>query len=462
MEKAREKTGNSNLQASDLHQDPDVLDTWFSSWLWPFQVFRSLTEPGNKEAEYYYPTNDLVTGPDILFFWVARMIIAGYEWENEKPFNNVYLTGLIRDAEGKKMSKSLGNSPDPLNLIDIYGADGMRYGILASSPAGNDLIFDTPLDLENEELQSKLCEQGSKFGNKIWQAYRLVKSWELDDSEPTEVQNIGLEWMPARLKESQAEIADHFSKFRISNALMTNYKLIWDDFCSVFLEMMKPRGEAKMPNSVFELVLNLFEDVLRSLHPFMPFISEEIWQGLRPRQKGESICINFEQSVRAEEYPKQMGGNILEEMELLNETVTALRKLRTEKGLKNATPIDIKVKSEDAEVFLRYEAMLHRFLNTSSVEAVSDSVKGAAAARVRTHEFFIPLEISDEEIKAEIAQIEKDIEYTEGFLMKVNKKLSNERFVSNAPEKVVALEKKKQADAETKLKMLRESLANLQ
>ena len=462
LEKARAKTGNANLQASDLRRDPDVLDTWFSSWLWPFQVFSSLTNPGNPEAEYYYPTNDLVTGPDILFFWVARMIIAGYEFEDKKPFNNVYLTGLIRDAEGKKMSKSLGNSPDPLDLIKLYGADGMRYGILKSSPAGGDLIFDTPLDLTKEDLKSKLCEEGRNFANKIWNAFRLVKSWETGEGAPTEVQKIALEWMPARLAQAEAEIADHFEKFRISDALMANHRLVWDDFCAWFLEMMKPRMGEKMPAEALERVLDLFEDVLRSVHPFMPFISEEIWQELRPRKTGESICIASGSSVNASDFPKAMGGNILSEMVLLKETVTALRKLRLDKQISKKIPIDVKVKSAQAETFLRYESMLQRFLNTGTVEIVSDSIKGAAGVRVQTHELFVPLDADSVDIAGEIEKIQADIKYTEGFLVSVNKKLGNERFVQNAKPEIVEKERQKKADAETKLKMLQESLANLQ
>lgn len=462
LEKARAKTGDATLQLSDLTQDPDVLDTWFSSWLWPFQVFSSLTNPGNKEAEYYYPTNDLVTGPDILFFWVARMIIAGYEYEDKKPFNNVYLTGLIRDAEGKKMSKSLGNSPDPLHLIDIYGADGMRYGILASSPAGNDLTFDTPLDLEKEDLESKLCEQGRNFANKIWNAFRLVKSWETEESAPTDVQNIALEWINERLAAASAEIADHFSKFRISDALLVNRRMIWDDFCSWFLEMMKPPIGGKMDKATLELVFDLFEEILRSVHPFMPFISEHLWQNLRPREAGASICIQSESSLTTAKFPEVMGkANILGEIELIKETVTVLRKVRLDKKIKKATPIEVKVKSAEAETFLRYEPMLKRLVNTGSIEAVSDSVKGAAAVRVKTHELYIPLDEAEVDIAAEVAKIEKEIKYQEGFLISVNKKLGNERFVANAPEKVIANERKKQADAETKLKMLKESLANL-
>lgn len=452
---AQEKTGNTSLTESDLYRDPDVLDTWFSSWLWPFQVFRGLTEPGNEEVKYYYPTNDLVTGPDILFFWVARMIIAGYEYEGERPFNNVYLTGLIRDKKGRKMSKSLGNSPDPLELIALYGADGVRVGILLSSPAGGDLIFDTPIDMAKEDLNSKLCEQGRNFANKMWNAFRLVKGWEPSGSEQSEIESTAIRWMKSRLAAAQLEVEDHFEKFRISDALMTIYKLIWDDFCSWFLEMMKPPKGESISEPAYQQVLEFFESVVEISHPFMPYITEEIWQTLKDREAGSSIMVTQQQST------DEIENEVLENVALIQETVSALRAFRLEKGLSYKDEIEVHVKTDAKEIFESYRAVLEKFLNLSALEYTSEAVADSASIRVRTHEFFIPL-AGSVNVEEEISRIKSDIDYTKGFLASVQKKLGNEKFVANAPPAVVEKEKKKMADAETKLKNLQESLASLE
>lgn len=455
LEKARAKTG-LGLQASDLYRDPDVLDTWFSSWLWPFQVFKGITEPGNEELKYYYPTNDLVTGPDILFFWVARMVIAGYEYEQERPFNNVYLTGLIRDELGRKMSKSLGNSPDALDLMALYGADGVRVGILMSSPAGNDLKFDTPLDIEKEGLQSKLCEQGRNFCNKIWNALRLVDGWETEERPLNDIEGRALEWITARIEDAKSTLEDHFSKFRISDALLLVYKLIWDDFCSWTLEMLKPQRGENLSGEAHARIIDTFETLMRLAHPFIPFLTEEVWQTLRPRKDKESLMTTllapFDDDLRN---PK-----LLADFEYIQETITAVRSFRVEKGIKGRDTIELYINTQQKEAFEANKAVLEKFLNTSKIEFADQSPQGAGSLRVRTSEFYIPL--PDIDVAAEIAKIKEDIAYTEGFLKQVNKKLGNERFVANAPAQVVELEKKKQSDAESKLKLLHESLASMQ
>lgn len=451
LEKARAQTGNPELGMDALVQDPDVMDTWFSSWLWPFQVFKGITDPGNAEASYYYPTNDLVTGPDILFFWVARMVIAGYEYMDERPFNNVYLTGLIRDEKGRKMSKSLGNSPDPLELMAIYGADGVRVGILMSSPAGNDLKFDTPLDLEGSPLSSKLCEQGRNFNNKIWNALRLVRMWEAGDQASTEMDQLALTWMQGKINAAKEELNDHFNKFRISDGLKLVYKLIWDDFCAWFLEMIKPGFEEKISNATLEATIGIFEELMQLAHPFIPFLTEEVWQTLRERSDKESIMMT--QLKPQEAVDKQF----LADFDYIQETVTAIRSFRTEKGLKWKDEIELYINTSDRSVFESNASVLNKFLNTHKIEFVSQAPAQSGSLRVRTSEFYIPL--PDVDTDAEIAKIKEDIAYAEGFLAKVEKKLSNERFVNNAPPAVVELEQKKKADAESKLKLLQESLA---
>jgi valyl-tRNA synthetase len=442
---------------TDLKQDEDVLDTWFSSWLWPFQVFRGLTEPGNEEVKYYYPTNDLVTGPDILFFWVARMVVAGYEFLGDKPFNNVYLTGIIRDKLNRKMSKSLGNSPDPLDLIAMYGADGVRTGILLSSPAGNDLQFDTPLNLEKEPLVSKLCENGRNFCNKIWNAYRLVMNWDVSaDVPPSDLDELALNWMEKRMNAAKAEVTEHFSKFRISDALLTVYRLIWDDFCSWFLEMMKPEFGNAMSQRSHQQVVDLFEELMQLSHPFTPFITEEVYQSLRERKPGESIMT----SQLKPDSIQSHDGQYLDDFELVKESITAIRGFRNEKGLKSKDTIDLYINTPQAGIFKDNLPMFTRFLNTSNVTFADKGPAGAGSLRVRTTEFFIPLGQVD--VAAEIEKLKADIAYTEGFLASVDKKLSNEKFVQSAPAQVVEIEKKKKADAEIKLGMLKETLAGLQ
>lgn len=440
--KARELTGDDSLSADQLRQDEDVLDTWASSWLWPMEVFQGISNPGNKDYEYYYPTNDLVTAPEILFFWVARMIIAGYEYADKKPFDNVYLHGIVRDDQRRKMSKSLGNSPDPLDLIKDYGADGVRVGILLASPAGNDLLF-----------KNELVEQGRNFANKIWNAFRLVKGWEVSDQTPSDRDKLALEWMQQRIYQATVEIEDHFGKFRLSDALMTNYKLKWDDFCSWFLEMIKPDYGQPISKETLEKTLDLFEQTLQLLHPFMPFITEELWHGLRERGEGEFICV----SRYAE--PGQADEQLLKNFELIKETVTTVRAFRSEKGLSPKDPIELYISSSTPEVFQQHESLLVKLLNISKIEEASEKPDQAGSLRVGSHELYIPL--TNVDLDAEREKIEKEIEYTEGFLQKVMKKLSNEKFVNNAPEQVVALEKKKEADAEAKLEVLRKSLAEL-
>ncbi|MEM9986566.1 MAG: class I tRNA ligase family protein, partial [Bacteroidota bacterium] len=436
LSKARTLTGNPELSADHLTQDEDVLDTWASSWLWPMEVFQGISDPGNPDFEYYYPTNELVTAPEILFFWVARMIIAGYEYQGKKPFNNVYLHGIVRDEQRRKMSKSLGNSPDPLDLIRDYGADGVRVGILLSSPAGNDLLF-----------KYDLVEQGRNFANKIWNAFRLVKGWEVADQASSARDTLAIQWMQNRIQAARLEIEDHFSKFRIADALMVSYKLKWDDFCSWFLEMVKPDYGQPIAKDTLESVIQLFEQTLQILHPFMPFITEELWHGLRDRKPGEFICV----SALPEAGPVDEA--ILKETELIKESITALRAFRTEKGIPFKESMDLYLNTDQTELFSKYQALLQKFLNLGALTFTKEKPAQAGSLRVGTHEFYIPLTAVD--LDAEKEKIQKEIEYFEGFLKKVNQKLDNERFVSNAPEKVVALEKKKQSDTEAKLEVLR-------
>ncbi len=442
LERAKAKTADDSLTMADLRQDEDVLDTWASSWLWPISVFDGIMEPDNKDIQYYYPTNDLVTAPEILFFWVARMIIAGFEYKDGRPFNNVYLTGIVRDKKRRKMSKSLGNSPDPLDLIEQYGADGVRVGMLFSSPAGNDLLFD-----------EGLVEQGRNFANKIWNAFRLVKGWEVVEGDMSDLDQIAQAWMEARISTVSQEIEDHFEKFRISDALMSMYKLIWDDFCSWYLELVKPPYGQPIASETLKGVMECFNTLMKMLHPFMPFLTEEIWQSMEERKDGEFICIT---SMPA---PTGQDGPILQEMELINEVVSAVRKFRMDKQMSPKETIELFIKTGNTSLFDRYRDLLTKFLNTSSIEFVADQVDGTASIRVQAHEFYIPQGAID--VEAEREKIEKEIEYTEGFLVKVEKKLANERFVNNAPEQVVAKERKKKADAEATLVVLRESLAQL-
>ncbi|WP_373057008.1 valine--tRNA ligase [Zunongwangia sp. H14] len=443
LEKAKEKTGNQNLQISSLRQDKDALDTWFSSWLWPMSVFNGILEPENKEIQYYYPTNDLVTAPEILFFWVARMIMAGYEYRGERPFKNVYLTGIVRDKQRRKMSKSLGNSPDPLGLIEQYGADGVRVGMLLSSPAGNDLMFD-----------EDLCKQGSAFTNKIWNAFRLVKGWEVsEEKEQPETAKIAMEWYKAKFQKTLREIEDHFSKYRISDALMSTYKLIWDDYCSWFLEMVKPAFGEPVDAVTFKAVISILEDNLKILHPFIPFASEEIWQEITGRTPGEALIIS--------KWPVQQSfnENIIAEFAVASEVITGIRKIRKEKNISFKNEVEFRVLNNE-ETSTYFDPVIVKMGNLSSLEYVKKQVEGALSFRVKSNDYFIPV-TGAIDVEAEITKLEEELNYTSGFLKSVEKKLSNERFVNNAPEKVVAIEKAKKADAEAKIEALKASLASL-
>lgn len=440
---AKEKSNNQQLTTKDLRQDPDALDTWFSSWLWPMSVFNGILEPDNKEINYYYPTNDLVTAPEILFFWVARMIIAGYEYRGEKPFNNVYLTGIVRDKQRRKMSKSLGNSPDPLMLIDKYGADGIRVGMLLSSPAGNDLMFD-----------EDLCKQGSGFVNKIFNASRLVLGWEVDkDKAQPEYAKTAIAWYKARFQNALIELEDHYGKYRISDALMTTYKLIWDDFCSWFLEMIKPPYGENIDAETYKQAIAILEDNLKVLHPFVPFISEEIWQNISERSTDEALIIAA--------WPKQasVDSQIIEDFNKVTEVISGIRAIRTEKNIAFKDSIELKVINTEG-LSEAYNSIIAKMGNISGIETVTESVEGALSFRVKSNEYFIPM-AGAIDIEAEIEKLEAELKYTEGFLKSVNGKLSNERFVNNAPEQVVAIERKKASEAEAKIETIKASLGSL-
>ncbi|TAE47796.1 MAG: valine--tRNA ligase [Bacteroidetes bacterium] len=442
LEKARIKTGNPALSAADLSQESDVLDTWASSWLWPISVFNGITRPGNEEFRYYYPTNDLVTAPEILFFWVARMIIAGYAFTGQKPFTNVYLTGIVRDDKRRKMSKSLGNSPDPLDLITQYGADGVRVGMLFASAAGNDLLY-----------KEQLIEQGRNFANKIWNAFRLVKGWTTDERSLSAREAVSLEWMEARMEQVSRELVEDFAKFRISESLMTVYKLIWDDFCSWFLEMIKPDFGQPLSAEALDRSISLFEDLLHLLHPFMPFITEELWHNLREREAGAFLCTS--------QLPDSQGDDkaILSDMEVVKEAIVAVRAFRAEKGLSPKDAFSLAIKSDAPAAFEKGAPVMEKLLNLTDIRFVSEKPEGTGSIRVGAHELYIPQPQID--VEAERGKILKEIEYTEGFLASVNKKLDNENFVKNAKEAVIEAERKKRADAEAKLEVLRKSLAEL-
>jgi len=439
LKMAREKSGNTNLALSDLRQDEDCLDTWFSSWLWPVSVFDGINRPDNADIKYYYPTNDLVTAPEILFFWVARMIISGYEYMGDKPFRNVYLTGIVRDKLGRKMSKQLGNSPDPLNLIERYGADGVRLGMLLTSPAGNDLPFD-----------EQLCEQGRNFNNKIWNAFRLVKGWQVDEQKPQPVASAqAVEWFDALLNRDIAEIDDQMSKYRISEALMTTYKLFWDEFSAWYLEMIKPAYQQPIDGVTYRATLDFFEKLLKLLHPFMPFITEELWHHIKERGEHESIM------VAALPIAGKQNPELLDIFEQLKETITAIRSIRQEKNIPNKETLTLMVKGEVTRAEL-----LCNLCNLSQTVSVTSQPEGAIQFMVRATEYFVPLsgKIDTEE---EIKKLEAERQYQEGFLAAVMKKLGNERFVSSAPAQVVAAERKKQLDAESRIMAIRQQLANL-
>jgi valyl-tRNA synthetase len=436
----KEKTGKE-LTENDLHQDEDVLDTWFSSWLWPISVFKGLNEPGNKEIKYYYPTNDIVTAPEIMFFWVARMIIAGYEYMDELPFKNVYYTGIVRDKLGRKMSKSLGNSPDPIELIKKYGADGVRVGMLVSSPAGNDLPFD-----------SSQCEQGRNFSNKMWNAFRLMDSWEVKaDLEQPAASKIAIEWFESRFNEVLKHINTQFEKFRISDALMATYKLVWDDYCSWFLEMVKPGYQQPIDAATKEKSIYLFEQLLKLVHPFTPFVSEELWHLIGDRKDGDDIIVAS--------WPEVGGVNetINAEFKVASEVITNIRNIRKQNNIANKIKIDFKILKSDKHP-TNMDDVLRKMGNLSSLDYVDEKVGNAFSFIVQNTDYFVPFG-ENVDTEAEREKLEEELEYTKGFLKSVQKKLGNERFVNNAPEQVVASEKSKQADAEAKIKMIEEKLS---
>ena len=440
---AIQKTNNKQLTTNDLKQDDDALDTWFSSWLWPMSVFDGIRNPENEEIKYYYPTNDLVTGPDILFFWVARMIIAGYEYKGEKPFQNVYLTGLVRDKQRRKMSKSLGNSPDALKLIEEFGADGVRVGLLLSAPAGNDILFD-----------EELCQQGKGFANKIWNAFRLIKGWEIDESlAQPETAKIGLAWYEAKFQKALAEIEDHFSKYRLSDALMTIYKLIMDDFSSWLLEIVKPAYQQPIDRNTFNAVIEILENNLKVLHPFMPFLTEEIWQHITERSPEEALIIA--------KYPKikEFNQQIITDFDFATAVVSGLRTVRKEKNISFKDTIELFVidAEENAKEF---DTVIQKLTNTSTINYVAEKVDGASF-RVKSNEYFVPISAANIDVEAEVKKLNAELKRAEGFLFGIQKKLSNERFVSNAPEKVIALERKKEADTLAKIETIKSSLKSL-
>lgn len=443
LQRAIKKSGNPDLTEADLHQDHDVLDTWFSSWLWPMSVFDGIRHPDNEEFNYYYPTNDLVTGPDILFFWVIRMIMAGYEYTGEKPFKNVYLTGLVRDKKRRKMSKSLGNSPDPLDLIADYSADGIRVGLLLSSAAGNDLLFD-----------KELCQQGKNFGNKIWNAFRLIENWDVDDSiEQPEASHIALEWYRSRFQQKLKELQDHYDKYRISDALMTTYKLIWDDFCSWLLEAIKPDYQKPIDRRSKDAILKFLEDNLIILHPFMPFITEEIWQKIEKRSPDEALIVADWPGKT--EFDKEM----LSYFGIVKETVSNIRKIRKDKNIPFKNEINLKVINGE-DVPAEFNSIIRKMGNVASLGEVSGQPENAVSFRIKSNEYFIPME-GHIDVEAERKKLEKELSYNEGFLKSVEKKLDNARFVENAPENVVALERQKKADATSKIAAIKEQLERL-
>jgi valyl-tRNA synthetase len=439
---ASEKLGKE-VTENDLKQDPDALDTWFSSWLWPISVFDGIRYPNNEEINYYYPTNDLVTGPDIIFFWVARMIFAGYEFRNEKPFTNVYFTGIVRDKQRRKMSKSLGNSPDPIELMEKYGADGVRVGMLLCSAAGNDLLFD-----------EDLCAQGRNFSNKIWNAFRLIKGWEVSETiEQPQSAKIAIDWYKSKFQQTLQEIESSFEQYRISEALMSIYKLIWDDFSSWFLEMVKPAYQQPIDAKTLTSVISFLEDNLKVLHPFMPFLTEEIWQHISDRTPDEALIIA--------EYPKMVSvnENLINEFKIASEVISGIRNIRKEKNIAFKNEIDFLVLNND-KINTDFDAVIEKLGNTSSINYVTEKVDGALSFRVKSNEYFIPMS-SDIDVAAEKEKLEEELKYTEGFLKSVQKKLSNERFVNNAPEQVINNERQKEADALAKIETLKASLASL-
>lgn len=443
VELAKAKTKNQELTANSLKQETDALDTWFSSWLWPMSVFDGIRFPENEEINYYYPTNDLVTGPDILFFWVARMIVAGYEYKDARPFENVYLTGLVRDKQRRKMSKSLGNSPDALKLIEQYSADGVRVGLLLSSAAGNDLMFD-----------EALCQQGKGFGNKIWNAFNLTNLWKINESiEQPESSRIALEWYESKFQQTLLDIEDHFSKYRLSDALMAIYKLIYDDFCGWLLEIVKPAYQQPIDAQTYNKVMKCFEDNLKILHPFMPFLTEDIWQYINERSPEEALIIS--------KWPeaKPINKELIAQFDFASEVISGIRTIRKEKNIAFKDAISFSVINNES-VSKEFDAVIAKLGNLEVINYVNETVDGALTFRVKSNEYFIPMEGSID-VEAEITKLTEELKYTEGFLKSVQKKLSNERFVAGAPEKVIALERNKEADALAKIETLKASLSSL-
>ena len=438
---AKEKTGNENLTAEDLRQDSDCLDTWFSSWLWPISVFGNVMDKDNEELNYYYPTNDLVTGPDILFFWVARMIISGYEYKKEMPFRNVYLTGIVRDKLGRKMSKSLGSSPDPLTLMEQYGADGVRMGMMMAAPAGNDVLF-----------EDALCEQGRNFNNKIWNAFRLVKGWTVDETiEQPEASATAIRWFKMQLDKTIAEVDDSFGKYRLSEAMMAVYKLFWDEFSSWYLELVKPGYQQPVDKFTYEATLGFFDDLLKLLHPFMPFITEELWQATYTRKEGESIMMERMPQ------PGAVDNSFLEAFEIVKEIIAGVRAVRLQKNIPNKEPLTLEVLGEHND---RFNTVIAKMCNLTEIVRVEEKAVGAGSFLVRTTEYAVPLG-SMLNVEEELAKLNEELTYQIGFRESVLKKLSNESFVGKAPAKVIDMERKKLADAESKINSLQDSIAAL-
>ena len=439
---ASEKVGKE-LTSADIRQDEDVMDTWFSSWVWPISVFNGLTDPDNEEINYYYSTNDLVTGPDIIFFWVARMIMAGYEYKDAKPFENVYFTGIIRDKLGRKMSKQLGNSPDPIELMNKYGADGVRLGILISSPAGNDLPFDT-----------SQCEQGRNFANKMWNAHRLVDAWTVnEDLEQPESSIKAIEWFEARFQEELKNINSLFDRFKISEALMATYKLVWDDFCAWYLEMVKPGYQHPIDRKTLDKTIEFFEELLKLTHPFTPFISEDLWHKLRDRNEGEDIIVASWPEVN------DFDSAVLKQFTSATEVITNIRSVRKDNGIANKVKMDLFVKKNN-DLSTDFDSVIVKMGNLSQFEYVSEKVENSNSFLVGGNEYFIPFGDAID-VDAEREKLTTELEYTQGFLKSVQKKLQNERFVNNAPDQVVDVERKKESDALSKIAILEEKIESL-
>ena len=440
---AIEKTNNKNLKLSDLKQESDVLDTWFSSWLWPISVFDGINNPDNDEINYYYPTNDLVTGPDILFFWVARMIIAGYEFKNKKPFSNIYLTGLVRDKQRRKMSKSLGNSPDALKLIKDYGADSVRVGLLLSASAGNDLMFD-----------ESLCQQGKSFSNKIWNSYKLINGWSVEDIEQPEYSKLSIQWYENKFQSVLVEIEDHFNKYRLSDALMSVYKLIWDDFCSWLLELIKPEYQHPIDKLTFDSVINIFENNLRVLHPFMPFISEEIWQNISNRSVNEALIVSAWPKVES------INRKMIKDFDFTSQVISSIRTIRKEKNISFKNSIELHVLNNENKSS-NLDSLIIKLCNISKLVYTKIEVENSISFRVKSNNYYVPVDNNNINIEEEIIKLKKELQYIEGFLNSVRKKLSNSRFVENAPDKVIQIEKDKEQDALSKIKAIKDSLSSL-